>query len=205
MYDTVDTVWETDNERVRLILDDYLEAANPREATNLGVMAAKGHRRYILGDDTDLVHEVDAAMRTIGPRLTARWLRIFHGATVVLPLGLIDHSGISMYVGSGAHPHDPGGWDSGLVGLIFDTPETREACGTPLDKIEDGLRAEVEVYDQYLRGEVYMAVHEVKHTWTRDDGVQRESWEHEDSVGGILGHDSAASTARYYFPEPVSA
>lgn len=100
------------------------------------------------------------------------------GAHVILPLGLIDHSGISMYVGDGAHPHDPGGWDSGQVGVIFDTTETRKESGLQdagHEEIEKALRAEVQVYAQYLRGEVY------SYCVTDSDG------EHIDSCHGFLG------------------
>ena len=209
MYDndTIDTVWETDTERVRLVADYDGTYADPRDADNLGVMAAHGHRNYNLGDNTDLTQEVHEALLRVGPRITARWLRIFHGAIVVLPLGLIDHSGISMYVGAGAHFADPGGWDSGIVGLIFDTPERRAVCwgDDPADpeKIEAALRSEVEVYDQYLRGEVYGAVYEKRYVWTREDGETRREWEQEESVWGILGYDGAPEVARYYFPEPT--
>lgn len=86
------------------------------------------------------------------------YLRQERGATVVLPLGLIDHSGLSMYIGSGAHRHDPGGWDSGQVGVIFDTPETRKDRGMQdarREEIDRALRVEVEEYAEFLRGEVY--------------------------------------------------
>jgi hypothetical protein len=94
-------------------------------------------------------------------------------------VGLIDHSGISMYVGAGAHRHDPGGWDSGQVGVIFDTTETRKKCGmenAALEDIERALRAEVNAYDQFLRGEVYC------YTITDPAG------EHLDSCCGFLGN-----------------
>jgi hypothetical protein len=106
------------------------------------------------------------------------YLRHRRGATVILPLGLIDHSGISMYVGAGAHRHDPGGWDSGQVGVIFDTTETRKECGMENARPEDierALRAEVTAYDQFLRGEVYC------YTVTDPAG------EHLDSCCGFLG------------------
>jgi hypothetical protein len=77
------------------------------------------------------------------------------GATVVLPLGLLDHSGITMWIGGGSHWSDSAGWDSGTVGFIYDTPEGREECGTPLDRIEEVLKSEVEVYDMELTGQVY--------------------------------------------------
>jgi hypothetical protein len=108
----------------------------------------------------------------------AVYLEQERGATVILPLGLIDHSGISMYVGAGAHRYDPGGWDSGQVGLIFDTAETRKECGmenASYEDIERALRAEVNAYDQFLRGEVYC------YTVTDPDG------EHVESCGGFLG------------------
>lgn len=108
----------------------------------------------------------------------AVYLRKERGATVILPLGLIDHSGISMYVGAGAHRHDPGGWDSGQVGVIFDTADTRKECGmqdSSAEDIERALRGEVNAYDQYLRGEVYCF------TVTNPDG------EHADSCCGFLG------------------
>ena len=203
MYDTIATVWETDTERVRLVADYAgAEYADPRQDTNLGVMAAHGHRRYNLGDDTPLTREVHEALLRVGPRITARWLRIFHGATVVLPLGLYDHGGITMYVGT-THAFDAAGWDSGIVGLTFDTPETRAACGTPPERIEEVLRGEVEEYDRYLRGEVYGAVYERLHTWTREDGETRTEWEAEDSVGGMLGYEHAVEGAREHFPEPA--
>ena len=202
MTDTIDIVWETDTERVRLIADYDAEYADPRQDTCLGVMAAHGHRRYDLGDNTSLTHDVHDALMRVGPRITARWLRIFHGATVVLPLGLYDHGGITMYVGT-THAFDAAGWDSGIVGLTFDTPETRAVCGTPPERIEEVLRGEVEEYDRYLRGEVYGAVYERLHTWTREDGETRTEWEAEDSVGGMLGYEHAVEGAREHFPEPA--
>ena len=201
----METVWETQTERVRLVIDESgFDYADPRQDDNLGVMAARGNRNYDLGDDTSLTREVhEALLRTRRLDVVERWLRIFHGATVVLPLGLIDHSGISMYVGAGAHVMDPGGWDSGLVGLIFDTAESRELIGTPPEHVESVLRDEVAEYDRYLRGEVYGAVYERLHTWTRDDGVTRQTWEAEDSVWGMLGYEHAESSAHDYFPEPT--
>jgi hypothetical protein len=141
--------------RVAIHVDEDPES--PRDWDNLGTMVC-WHRRYNLGDtsfdDWDIApHAID------DPNVALRYLRLMHGALVV-PLGLIDHSGISMYVGGGAHAHDPGGWDSGTVGFIYvtraqivaeygdDSPESREqarAC----------LASEVETYDQFLTGDVY--------------------------------------------------
>lgn len=90
------------------------------------------------------------------------WLRKERGAIgPILRLGLIDHSGISMYVGGGPHWSDSAGWDSGTVGVIFTTEERLRALGYESrdelsdDKIEEYLTDEVKLYDMYLRGEVY--------------------------------------------------
>jgi hypothetical protein len=98
------------------------------------------------------------------------YLRRERGATVILPLGLHDHSGISMYVGTSR------GWDSGQVGVIFDTAEARQRIGlTKRDDVERSLRGEVEEYDSYLRGEVYGYV-------VDPDGVADSCW-------GFVGDD----------------
>lgn len=153
------------------------DCESPRSDTQLGIMLADGHRQYSLGDhhlekstwsyDATRKQEYLAAQAALHHyaeerklHLFPRWCKINLGSMVVLPLGLIDHSGISMYVGGGAHPQDPGGWDSGLVGFIFDTTSQRQewdpegTWATP-EKVEAALRAEVKYYDAYLTGQVY--------------------------------------------------
>lgn len=74
-----------------------------------------------------------------------------------LPLYLYDHSGITISTGSFSCP-----WDSGQVGWIF-APRAKVVEGwgwwkmTParLERIRGCLEGEVEVYDQYIRGDVY--------------------------------------------------
>lgn len=138
--------------RVQVIFDR--DPLSPRDADNLGIMLC-GHRRYDLGDvpfkkfipEWD---DVDGVMMDgVSAEELKRYLKMKYDTTVVLPLYLYDHSGLSISVGGSA------GWDSGFVGIIFDTERTREACGTPLDRIEEALRDEVKYYDKYLTGQVY--------------------------------------------------
>jgi hypothetical protein len=90
------------------------------------------------------------------------YLRVEYGATVVLPLFVYEHSGITMRVGANVNDlasrgrvmGDDAGWDTSLVGFIFDTPENLAETGCPRDQIEEALRAEVEEYAQYLEGAV---------------------------------------------------
>lgn len=136
---------------VRIVYDPHPQ--DPREWTQLGEMVC-WHRRYNLGDRQPDSQEFEALERG-GFRLLDRYLRIVKGATHVEMIGLIDHSGLAMYPGGGPHWSDSAGWDSGTVGFIYDTPEGRADCGTPLDRIEECLKGEINEYDKYLRGEVY--------------------------------------------------
>ena len=77
--------------------------------------------------------------------------------TVMLPLYLHDHGGITMSTGGYSCP-----WDSGQVGYIYATRETilKEFSAKKLTaklrrQVEDILRSEVKTYAQYLEGDVY--------------------------------------------------
>ena len=185
--------YERDGSTIQIFRDE--NAFNPREERDgiLGVMLC-AHRNYNLGDEQigpagpdttvtcpeckdDRLCQLCEGTEEIDLPLM-EYLEQERGATVILPLGLLDHSGLHMYVGAGAHMSDPGGWDSGQVGVIFDTTETRSTCGCKdWDKarIEESLRAEVKEYDTYLRGECYGYV------------IKDAAGETTDSCWGFLG------------------
>lgn len=127
---------------VRIIEDTDYES--PREWDNFGVMICS-HRQYTLGDEQFSPDDYE------GWDDLKEHLIKDEKAVIVLPLGLYDHSGITMYVGD---THDR--WDGGQVGFIYCTQEDvdREFDGN-LKKAEDFMRGEVETYDQYLRGDVW--------------------------------------------------
>ncbi len=179
---------------IELIAMDDTDGLNPREYDNLGVMAAY-HRRYDLGDSTDEVDTLRSAMdnaRRLRFDVIARYCRIRFGSTVCIPLGLIDHSGLSMYVGGGAHVMDPGGWDSGTIGFIFDTAATRAMCWgetTPTqEQVREGLISEVQEYDRWLTGDAW--------GYRICDANGNEVEE----VWGFLGHEYAEQEARAAVP-----
>lgn len=170
-----------------------VEPENPRHWGSLGVMACH-HSRYILGDHRHpLTDEVIEALKRAPVRVVTRWLRLVHGATVVLPLYLLDHSGLSMSAGSPS-ASDPGGWDTSMVGLIFDTPDKREEFGTALENIEAALRGEVETYSAWLEGMVY------RYTAYGEDGEEVAScggyYEEEDALTDGLAEIGAVVEPR---------
>lgn len=71
-------------------------------------------------------------------------------------VGMIDHSGVSYYLGGGASIFDPGGWDSGTCGFILYLQEHKDAWGCPDDAdIDAQMAAEIQEYSDRANGEVY--------------------------------------------------
>ena len=106
---------------------------------------------------------------------------------VTLPLYLYDHSGLSMSAGSFGCP-----WDSGQVGVIWVSHERiREEYGDltseTIEKARKVLQGEVEVYDLYLRGNVFGFFAEY------DDGEEDSCWGFyvdwgDKTYGGMVEH-----------------
>lgn len=120
------------------------DPGSPREWDNLGVMAC-WHRRYNLGD--------------VQPKQDPQeWLAAnAPKGSIVLPLYLFDHSGISMSTGSFGDP-----WDSGQVGYIVATPEAirknfmkKRITAKMRAQVEEILKSEVKIYDDFLTGNVW--------------------------------------------------
>jgi len=177
-----------------LVIEQDLNPGDPREWDNMGTMMCF-HRRYDLGDKHDPSdfngwEEVEAHLYEE------------EKATVVLPLYLYDHSGLRMKVGSfnGLLPQGHARFDSGQVGFIYATKDalkdwTQEGKDkhypgkTDEQIIEKILRAEVETYDQYLRGDIWgFTLYEVKKC---DLGYEHR--EHIDSCWGFYGTDFDAN------------
>lgn len=146
---------------LRTYVEEYVDDYNdPRKMDgNLGVMIVD-YRGYTFGDGTP--SEVTGRSQDEFSSLEAhvRWLRLALGATVVLPLYVLDHSGISMSAGGSLAANYMKqaymGMDTSMCGFIYDTPETREkTCMHVESEIEDGLRGEVEIYNEYLTGQVF--------------------------------------------------
>lgn len=112
---------------------------------NLGTMMCC-HRNYSLGDVQSNGDEIREKIKDIEDK-----------GGVWLPLYLYDHSGITMNT-SGFSCQ----WDSGMVGIIYVEREKilkEYSCKRVSKKLREivinVLKGEVEIYDYYIRGEVY--------------------------------------------------
>lgn len=125
----------------------------------------------------------------VSPRVNALIESALSDGYVILPLYLYDHSGISMSVGRDYPFNCP--WDSGQVGVIVcDKKTIIEEFGGNMDTAVNALRAEVEVYDHYLRGDVYGFIIEERETEDCEHCERGFDWEHVDSCGGFYGRDA---------------
>lgn len=142
--------------------DEYPE--DPRQSFDHVAVLALGNSRgrYILGDMR--VEDIPED----------EWADALYKAEI----GLLDHSGLYLYIDGGSHWSDSAGWDSGTIGYAY-IPNTRAgeipSDVTPRDIIEQ----ELNVYNSYLSGDV----------WGFE--IRDSDGEVVDSCGGIYGYDYA--------------
>lgn len=106
--------------------------------------------------------------------------RILDKHAVVLPLYVYEHGGITMSTGRFSCP-----WDSGQAGWIYATmDQVRAEFGGDVAAALRCLESEVEEYDQYLTGDVWVYA------------VKDECGEVVDSCSGLYGRDYAETEAR---------
>lgn len=136
-----------DNKKLVIYYDEDPES--PRDWGNLGTMVC-WHRRYSLGDEQPNMTMKDWARALVNiedeDENSAEWVEI-HKQYIILPLYLYDHSGITIKTSPFSC-----GWDSVQVGWIYCK---KGAEGLTDEEIRSYLISEVELYDQYLRGNVY--------------------------------------------------
>ena len=124
------------------IFEDTYE--DPREYykdTNVGKMIC-WHRRYKLGDEHDFKN----------PQEFHEWIsKNSKEIAYLLPVYLLDHSGLSMATHSFMDP-----WDSGQVGYIYCTKKSLEQHGYKRDEniefVKTLLEDEVSEYDKWISG-----------------------------------------------------
>jgi hypothetical protein len=162
-------------ESVLGIYDDD-DPMNPRtECDNVGHMICF-HKRYDIGDKTDIKPEDFSKM---GLR---NYLIKKCKAEILLPLYLLDHSGL--WISTGRFECDPGGWDTSGIGYIYCTKKeiAHEWGDTPegYEKARQYLLGEVENYNEYLTGNCYGYIE-----YAPDENGD---WQDGDSCWGFLGN-----------------
>lgn len=104
-----------------------------------------------------------------------------------LPLWVYEHGGITMSCGDRSYPYNDR-WDSSCAGWIMMSKETalkeRIGCCNESnwrEKAISDMQAEVELYDQYLTGDVY--------GYTLMEETAPDEWTEVDSCWGFYGAD----------------
>ena len=165
---------------IKIYTDDCPES--PRDWDNLGTMVCF-HRNYIIGDEK---HGFDRE---------SLLEKISEPNCVSLPIFLFDHSGQTISTCSdNFRMMDPVGWDWGKIGFIFadedrimneyNLSSSDEITQDILDKVKNCLVSEVEVYRQYMEGDIYGFV------------IEDEEETHLDSCWGFYGLDDCLSEAK---------
>ena len=179
------------NHKINIVQD--VEPDNPCEAwEQMGVMWCE-HPRYSLGHDKahgillSYCFEHDPSFKRLCYRRKAGKQDIIKSLTklkcVLIPLYLLDHSGLSISTSAFSCP-----WDSGGIGLIVATPQKiRECYGiknvTKRRRAQavESLNSQVKEYDDYLTGNVYAF------------DIVDESGDVIDSCCGFYGYDHKKS------------
>ena len=140
-----------ENEKYKLEIFDDLNPCSPREFDNLGTMVCF-HRRYKLGDETELKSSDFSSWEDL-----ENYLYKEEDALIAIPVFMYDHSGLWINTTGFSCP-----WDSGQVGYIYISKEKvrREYSCKRISKklkkmIREMLCSEVDLYNDYLSGNVY--------------------------------------------------
>ena len=157
--------------KIRIEQDE--DFSSPRDPdTDLGIMVCF-HKKYDLGDEHNIKHDDFVSWDRIKEHL-----KKVEKATHILPLFLLDHSGVTINTTGFSCP-----WDSGQIGFIYATVETVARTGVKLEDVEDQLRAEVKLYNQYITGDVW------------GFSIVNDKKESVDSCWGFYGQEAAKEAA----------
>ena len=169
--------------KIEVWVDDF--PSNPFEDWDATATIVHWHPRYSLGDQVSIPGSPEEMEELIES------VKRDYGATVVLPLYLYDHSGITV----STKPFSCQ-WDSGQVGLVFMSAKAiKDGWGDhphPTDEdLPDIIASSLNSFDRYIRGEVY------GYSVTRENGDEQDG-----PVGGFYcDPDEVMKEAESYLPE----
>ena len=142
------------NRKIKVFIDD--EPEDPRDFDNLGIMLF-GHKTYDLGDK-NAPHELINESNSWG-EVKDKLMRKFDIA-VLLPVYMMDHTVLSIQ--TTPFGGDYGYFDSGQIGFVYTTKtkirnwyNVKKVTKNIKNRAEKELLSEIDIYDSYLRDEVY--------------------------------------------------
>ena len=91
--------------------------SNPRKNSNVGIIAVEPSNRYI---ESETPHTIRFS---VDPMVDLEILKTDFGARVIVPLYVLDHSGVVFRTTPFCDP-----WDSGQIGWVYATDETIRTC-----------------------------------------------------------------------------
>lgn len=201
----------------KIVITQDEDAPNPREEwDNLGVMVT-AHSRYTLGDVQIGTRQTKKLQPWSFPDVEEfdRFIRQ-QKKCVILPLYMYDHFSITIRTSSAMfRAIDHAGWDWGLLGYIFATGNMiKKEFGVKVitdEVIENAkkiLTSEVEIYDDYVNGNVYCfdiyapppgyEYDKDYNSFINEDGEEFVGyWDDSvDSIGGIFGYSECVTDAK---------
>ena len=139
-------------DNINLTIEQDVHPENPRELDNLSIMLCM-HNSYNLGDKVDL----DLSTCSSWVDVETAIHNTFKDILFCTPLYLYDHSGLSISSTPFSCP-----WDSGQIGFAFlrksrikDRLGIKKITEKEINQARIILAHEIEIYDQYLKGDVY--------------------------------------------------
>lgn len=195
-YDTVDETTADDGTPFRVVIEYDQDSydLNPRENdcpagrivamsddSRISVPQEDGDDPYSRANATSII---DAIQDHSFP-VVSRWLRIFHGATVVLPL----YEGTDGL--SAGRPDDTAEADE-YRGVTFDTPITRKNAGPMVrEDMEVALAIDVDIWATWGRGEVFGWIVQRGEIDAETGETVWDEDSNEESVWGYIGEEDA--------------
>lgn len=175
MHEAIRTYKVNDSERYLIIPDD--EPLNPRTDYDNSSLFFCFHKRYDLGDKHSYNKDDFADWDEVRAKLIEDYDPIS-----IRQVSMIDHSGLSVWIG------DPTcRWDSGVIGFILMPKAVAlrdwgvdEVTPELVAKVDAVLEADIKCYDDYLTGNCY------GYRWLKVDAEGHEIEEIE-TCWGYLG------------------
>jgi hypothetical protein len=193
---------KNDKNILEIMIDE--SPSSPREWDNFGTLIA-WHNRYDLSDHHEKNHsdmrefleyhtcEYYETIEGVENASDDRLMELFQRDHIMLPVYMYEHSGVVLNTYGFSCP-----WDSGQVGYIYISKDrVRKEYGVKritkklLEKVESILKSEIDIYSEYVNGNVYGYV------------LKDNEGNEVDSCWGFYGHDFSNNGMCDYIPSEL--